>query len=81
MRSAEDHGGAAFATSFTSSQPLCRSLLQIEEEDPATLPLDLLTSLSNHMGEENVLESESFVGVSQRAISTKIDLNNKQKGQ
>ena len=78
LRAASDQGGAAYAASVTSSQPLCRTLLQVEDEDPINLSLDLLTSLSTLMGEETVLGRESLVGVNQRAISTKIDLQNKQ---
>ena len=76
LRAALDHGGAAFATSITVAHPFCLKLLHQEENSPLNLPADLLTNLSNKMGEEDVISSESLVGLNQRAVSVKIDLNN-----
>ena len=75
LRGAEDHASAAYAASFLASQTLARELQHRLEEEPTTLPQELINGLSNRQGEEvNVEELEVM---SQKAISTKIDLNNK----
>ena len=77
LQGALDHAEAAFATSFTSAPPLCNRLLKVEDEEPRHLPLELLTSITQKMGEEEgVISSEYFCGVNQRFVSSKIDLHN-----
>ena len=77
LRAAEDHADGAFATSFTSSLPLCRQLLQLgDEDDSLSLSPALLANIFNKMGEESVPSSEYFVGRDQKAVSSQIDLCN-----
>ena len=78
LRAALDHADAAYATSFMASETYRHKLQHLEEnETTSTLAPNLLTSLSGKMGEEDVLTSEYFAGVSQREVCVKIDLNNK----
>ena len=77
LRAASDHGDAAFATSFSSAQKLCRELLRLEENDDSTpLTPALLTNISSKMGEETELTSEYFGNTNQKAVSSRIDLQN-----
>ena len=47
IRGAEDHGPVAYAVSYLSSRPLVSKLLNLNEEEPAILPQELLDALSN----------------------------------
>ena len=74
IRGAEDHGPVAYAVSYLSSRPLVSKLLNLNEEDPAILPQELLDALSNRQGED--LETASLVGVKQKAASLVVDQHN-----
>ena len=75
LRAAEDHGAAAYASSYLSSLPLSREIRSTAEEDsPAFLPPALLQLLSTQQGENTTVES--LEGVPQKTISYKIDLYN-----
>ena len=74
IRGAEDHGPVAYAVSYLSSRPLVSKLLNLNEEEPAILPQELLDALSNRQGED--LETASLVGVKQKAASLVIDQDN-----
>ena len=77
LRAASDHGDAAYATSFSSSQSLRRKLLKLEENAvSASLSPALLTNISNKLGEETDLASEYFADTNQKAVSSRIDLHN-----
>ena len=77
LRSAEDHGPAAYATSRLSSHSLLLEILQRTEEDnPVNLPLALLTLLSAKLDENEETSTVSLQGMSQKAVSLKIDLHN-----
>ena len=71
LRAAVDHAGAAHATSFLSSFPRLQDLLQLPEEETASLPPTLLASISNSMGEE--VEVEYLLALNQHTASLKID--------
>ena len=76
LRAAEDHGPAAYAASFLSSQPLLRDLLHLpDEESSASLPPILLQILSMTQGEEAT--TESLESIAQKDISFKIDTKNR----
>ena len=53
IRGAEDHAGAAFASSFLSSQPLVKELLGRDDDATPSLPRDLIESLTTKLGEED----------------------------
>ena len=75
LRSADDHAAAAYITSLLSSQSIRQDLLSLNEEDSLiTIPDHLLTLLSTKQEEEAT--QESLQGVSQKAVSLQIDLNN-----
>ena len=75
MRSADDHTAAAFITFLLNSQSIRQDLLSLTEEDSQiTIPNHLLTLLSTKQEEEAT--QESLLGVSQKAVSLQIDLNN-----
>jgi len=87
IRGSEDHAGAAFASSFLSSQPLVKELLGRDDDSTPPLPRNLLDSLTAKLGEEDratVLqgiggEEASTIwlqGLSQRKMSTMIDEEN-----
>ena len=64
---------AAYTASLLSSQDLKEKILDLPEEDcPAHLTDALLTQLSEKQGEEAT--KENLTGVTQKAISLKIDL-------
>ena len=77
LRSAVDHSEAAYACSLTSSKPLIRELLRLTDDDLLSLPQDLLSRVSKKMGEENEASDELIVGLGQKRVSSKIDLENK----
>ena len=73
LGAASDHAPAAYTTSLLSSQDLkLRILSSTEEESPANVHAALLTYLGAKMGEEASLDS--LIGVSQKAVSLKINL-------
>ena len=75
LRSADDHTAAAFITFLLNSQSIRQDLLSLTEEDSQiTIPNHLLTLLSTNQEEEAT--QESLLGVSQKAVSLQIDLNN-----
>ena len=74
LRSAEDHSPAAYATSCLSSHQLLLDILETTEEDnPPSLPQNLLTLLSEKQDEEVTVES--LQTKSQKEVSLKIDLH------
>ena len=76
LRAAEDHGPAAYSTSFLAAQPLAKDLLQTpEEERDIILPQALLQLLSFKQGEDAT--TESLEGVTQKMASYTIDLHNR----
>ena len=78
LRAAEDHAGAAYASSLLSARPLVQQLLgNSEEEAPKTLPGALLDSLSVKVGDE--VTEDTLHGLTQRMISVKIDLQNPER--
>ena len=78
LRTAEDHGGVAYASSFLACQPILRTLLHMgEEQDPISLPQELLSGVNDKFGEEEgVVSTEYLGGLNQKAASQKIDLRN-----
>ena len=74
LRAALDHGAAAYATSYLQSQPMVKQLLGAEEDESPPLPLTILPTLSIQLGEETTVES--LTGLTQKMVSTKIDLAN-----
>ena len=75
LRSADNHAAAAYITSVLSSQSIRQDLLSLNEEDSLiTIPDHLLTLLSTKQEEEAT--QESLQGVSKKAVSLQIDLNN-----
>ena len=77
LRAAEDHATAAYANSLLSSQDLKEKILDLPEEAcPTNIPAALLAQLSDKQGEEAT--KENLLGVSQKAISLKIDLRSHQ---
>ena len=80
LMGAEDHALAAYAASILASQPLSQTLLarQLNQErEPETvLPQQVLAGLSAALGEE--AREEELVGVPQRHLGVKIDLQQQQ---
>ena len=77
LRTAEDHAAAAFSTSFLSSKPLLRKMLNCsDDEDPLSLPPPVLVTISANLKEEQQIIEESLVGYTQKQLSTKVDLAN-----
>ena len=87
IRGAEDHAGAAFASSFLSSQPLVKELLGQDDDATPSLPRDLIESLTTKLGEEDratVLQGIGgeeatttwLQGLSQKKMSSMIDEEN-----
>ena len=77
LRAAKDHAAAAFSSSFLSSRPLLRKMLnRSEEEDPISLPPPVLEALTANLSEEQVVMEESLIGFTQKQLSTKVDLAN-----
>ena len=75
LRSAEEHGPAAYASSYISAQPLLRSLRHIPEDSPSVpLPPALLQSLALRRREDTNMESLVKMEGGQRALSLEIDL-------
>jgi hypothetical protein len=76
LRGAENHAPAAYAASVLASQPLARTLLhrRLNEgaEPQSILPQQVLDALSAAQGEE--AREEELVGVPQRQLGMKIDL-------
>ena len=78
LRAAADHAAAAFSISFLTSQPLVRALLHQEEEDPVPLPAPLLHLVTAKVGAEEEITTEFFSNITQKMLSSKIDLHNQQ---
>ena len=77
LREAVDHAAAAYTASFLASQDLVRSMLSTPPDSPpSTLPPAVLTSLNTSLGEEVAATQDSLLGVTQRQLSTRIDLAN-----
>ena len=74
LRAAEDHAAAAFCSSFLTSQPLVQQLLSTPEPAPLA-PVDL-AAVSIKVGEE--VDNESLQGLTQKALTLKVDLANQQ---
>ena len=78
LRAAEDHAAAAYAISFTSSQKLAGKMLAApEDQEPAPLPLQVLTALTHKLGEETT--TDSLQNHSQKMLSLQIDLGNQKQ--
>ena len=72
LRTAKDHAPAAFSSSYLSSQPLLRLLLQTPaEETVVPLSPDLLNLLTELRGEESTMVS--LEGLPQKKLSYEID--------
>lgn len=78
LRSAEDHAAAAFSVSFLAAQPLVRALLHHEEADPVCLPAPILHVVTSKVGAEEQISTEFFHNLTQKMLSSKIDLHNQQ---
>ena len=77
LRAAEDHAAAAFSTSFLSSRPLLRRMLNCsEDDDPVSLPPSVLDTLTANLMEEQQIVEESLAGLTQKQLSLKVDLVN-----
>ena len=76
LRAAEDHASVAYATSLLSSQSLINDLLGRGNDDDVqpSLPQPILEDISRKQGE--AVDTESLIGVPQRAASLKVDLLN-----
>ena len=75
VRAAQDHAPVHYCASVLASQPLALALLgtvQGEAEPPTILSTPTLAAISNSMGEDGVTEAE-LVGVSQKALSSRVD--------
>ena len=73
LRSAVEHAPGAYVASYTSSQPLLKSLLALPEETPSLpLPPTSLNLFSELMGEEAT--TESLEGCGQKFLSLQVDL-------
>ena len=77
LRAAVDHAPAAHVCSLVASQDLKESILGMSSEEcPLFIPQDLLTHLSESLGEDISLISVRTQ--TQREISFKLDLRNHQ---
>ena len=74
LRGAEDHAPAAYAASVLAAQPLTQVLLRtsLDEEHSPSLSPEFLASLSASLGEET--SEEELVGVKQKQLGVKVDL-------
>ena len=77
LRGAEDHAPAAYASSVLAAQPLSRALLGDDGEPRPVLSNGLLAAMSAAQGEE--VREEEVDGLSQKEMSVKVDLHQKQK--
>ena len=79
LRTAEDHGPGAYASSFLSSQPIRKKILGLPEveEEPVSLPPALLTLLNTKLDEE--VTADTLEGVPQRTVSRDVDLHNQKR--
>ena len=69
-----DHGAAAYTTSYLQSQSMIDQLLRTRDDEAQLLLLTALATLSIQLGEETTVES--LTGMTQKMVSTKIDLTN-----
>ena len=75
LRAADDHGAAAYSTSFLQSQPLVGQLLGVTDtEEPPPLSPTVLATLSLKLGEETT--ADTLTGLTQKMVGTKVDLAN-----
>ena len=74
LRASMDHCAAAYATSYLQSQSLVDQLLGTRDEEAELLLSTVLPTLSIQLGEETTVES--LTGLTQKMVSTKIDLTN-----
>ena len=74
LRAALDHGAAAYATSYLQSQRMVGQLLDATEDESGPLLPTVLPTLSIQLGEETTVES--LTGLTQKMVSSKIDLVN-----
>ena len=76
LRTAEEHGPAAYASSYLSALPLLRSLRHTPEDSPSVpLPPALLQRLAHLRREETDMESLLKLEGGQHALSLEIDQN------
>ena len=74
LRTAEEHGPAAYASSYLSALPLLRSLRHTPEDSPSVpLPPALLQRLAHLRSEETDMESLLKLEGGQHALSLEID--------
>ena len=75
LRTAEEHGPAAYASSYLSSLPLLRSLRHTPEDSPSvSLPTALLQRLAHLRRKETSMEDLIEMEGGQHALSLEIDL-------
>ena len=77
IRGAEDHAGVAYTSSFTSSKPLMRQLLRVDEEIELSLSQDIVNNISIYLGMEPSLEM--IDSHSQKEFSNMVDNHNLEK--
>ena len=78
LRAAQDHAPAAFSISFLSSQPLVRALLHQDDANVVALPAPILHLVAAKFGSEDEITTEFFHNLTQKMLSSKIDLANQQ---
>ena len=75
LKAAEDHAHAAYASSLLSSQHIRQALLDLQEDNSQfVIPETVMETLSSKQNEEATVEN--LQGVTQKAISYKIDQHN-----
>ena len=73
LRAAEDHAPVAFASSLLASQRMVHYLLGKAGDILPSLPQQVLDRITLKQGEQ--ASTESLTGVTQKAASLKVDLN------
>ena len=84
LRAAEDHAPAAHAASVLSAQLRVQDLVggrqaADNEEEQGALRPQLLAALSVAQGEQEQVREADLVGMSQRQMGTKVDLEQKRQ--
>ena len=74
LRASMDHCAAAYATSYLQSQSMVDQLLSRSDDEAELLLSTALPTLSIQLSEETTVES--LTGLTQKMVSTKIDLTN-----
>ena len=74
IRGAEDHAGVAYSSSYTSSKPLVRKLLNLNEDTLLPMEPDILNNISVSLGMEP--SSEMLNDLTQKQLSSMVDGRN-----